>query len=58
MMMLFNKKGHLCKTIPELQNSLKECFKVEDAPSMINVIISPSADRKAQQFNWLTESKL
>lgn len=58
MMQLFGKKGHFCKTIPELQNAVKESLKVTDGPSVINVIISPSADRKPQTFNWLTESKL
>lgn len=29
-----------------------------DCPSLINIMINPQADRKEQQFNWLTESKL
>lgn len=58
MMQLFGKKGHFCKTIPELQIAVKESLKVTDGPSVINVIISPTADRKPQTFNWLTESKL
>lgn len=57
-MQLFGKKGYFCKTIPELQNAVKECLKVTDGPSIINVIINPTADRKPQTFNWLTESKL
>jgi len=31
---------------------------VKGAPSIINVMIDPSADRKPQNFAWLTESKL
>lgn len=58
MMNLFGRTGYFCQTIPELQKAVKECLKVNDGPSVINVIISPSADRKAQTFNWLTESKL
>ncbi|KAF5296436.1 hypothetical protein FQR65_LT01423 [Abscondita terminalis] len=58
MMTMFGKSGHFCQTIPELQKAVKECLKVGDGPSVINVIISPRADRKQQTFNWLTESKL
>lgn len=58
MMQLFGKQGYFCRTIPELQTAIKESLKVTDGPSIINVIISPTADRKPQTFNWLTESKL
>lgn len=46
------------KTIPELRQSLNEALKINDRPTMLNVIIGPSSDRKEQSFNWLTESKL
>jgi len=58
MMSMFGKKGHFVKTIPELQDAVRESLRVTDAPSIINVIISPQADRKPQSFSWLTESKL
>ncbi|XP_022916626.1 2-hydroxyacyl-CoA lyase 1 [Onthophagus taurus] len=58
MMNMFEKKGHLVTTIPELKQAVKDSLAVQDGPSMINVIINPSADRKPQAFNWLTESKL
>lgn len=58
MMTLFGKQGHLVKSIRELQRAVQDCLAVTDSPSMINVIISPSADRKPQTFAWLTESKL
>lgn len=58
MMELFGKQGHFCETIPELQNAVKAALSVEDSPSIINIIISPSADRRPQTFAWLTESKL
>lgn len=57
-MNLFDRKGYFCTTIPEMQAAVTEAMKITDAPSIINVIISPSADRKPQTFNWLTESKL
>jgi 2-hydroxyacyl-CoA lyase 1 len=31
---------------------------MKDVPAIINVMINPSADRKPQDFAWLTESKL
>lgn len=58
MMQLFNKSGYFCKTIPEIQTALKEALKVTDHPTIINVMINPSAERKPQTFSWLTESKL
>lgn len=58
MMEMFGKSGYICKTVQEIQSALKEAFKVKDGPTMINIIISPNADRKPQTFNWLTESKL
>lgn len=58
MMNMFGKKGYLVNTVEELQSAVKEALKVEDGPTVINVIISPTADRKPQQFHWLTESKL
>lgn len=58
MMNLFGKKGYFVNTVDELQSAVKEALKVKDGPTIINVIISPSADRKPQTFNWLTESKL
>lgn len=58
MMKMFNMDGHFVKTVPELQKAVKESLALKDRPTIINVIISPSADRKPQSFNWLTESKL
>ena len=58
MMTMFGKKGYFVKTIPELQDAVREALIPSDHPSIINVIISPQADRKPQNFSWLTESKL
>lgn len=58
MMNMFGLKGYFVKEIPELQNAVREALQLTDRPTIINVIISPSSDRKPQAFNWLTESKL
>ncbi|XP_069682859.1 2-hydroxyacyl-CoA lyase 1-like [Periplaneta americana] len=58
LMEMFGRKGHFCVDIPQLQRAVQQSLKVNDGPSIINVMISPSADRKPQNFAWLTESKL
>lgn len=58
MMNLFNEKGYFCKTILELQVAVRSSLICKDRPSLINVMINPSADRKPQAFTWLTASKL
>ncbi|XP_046397602.1 2-hydroxyacyl-CoA lyase 1 [Ischnura elegans] len=58
MMGLFGHKGHFCETIPQLVKAIKDSLSVKDRPSIINVMINPSADRKQQNFSWLTGSKL
>lgn len=58
MMALFGRKGHFVRTVPELQRAVRESLAETDGPSMVNVIIGPSSDRKPQTFAWLTESKL
>ncbi|PNF25063.1 2-hydroxyacyl-CoA lyase 1 [Cryptotermes secundus] len=58
MMEMFNIKGHFCVDIPQLQRALQQSLQVKDVPSIINVMINPSADRKPQNYAWLTESKL
>lgn len=58
MMEMFGKQGYFCTTVEEIQQALKLSLKVKDSPSLINIMINPQADRKQQQFSWLTESKL
>lgn len=55
---MFGYSGYFVKTIPQLEKSLKEALNINDRPTIINVIINPSSDRKQQSYNWLTESKL
>ncbi|XP_075236652.1 2-hydroxyacyl-CoA lyase isoform X2 [Lycorma delicatula] len=57
-MSLFGGKGFFVTTVPDLKDAVKEAFKIVDQPTVINVMINTSADRKPQTFNWLTESKL
>lgn len=58
LMKMFGKEGHFCTTVEHIQQAIKLSLKVMDSPSLINVMINPQANRKQQQFSWLTESKL
>ncbi|XP_029048831.1 2-hydroxyacyl-CoA lyase 1 [Osmia bicornis bicornis] len=58
MIEMFGKKGYFCRTVQDIQQAIKSCLQVSDAPSLINIMINPQADRKEQKFSWLTESKL
>lgn len=60
MMRMFGdgEDGHFVRTIPELKRALDASMAQQTGPSLVNVIISPSSDRKPQTFAWLTESKL
>ncbi len=57
-MEMFGKEGFFARTIDELQEAVRAALRLTDQPTIINVAINPSADRKPQTFNWLTESKL
>lgn len=54
---VFGGSGHFCSTIPQMQKAVGQALK-NDKPSLINVMINPMAQRKAQDFDWLTRSKL
>jgi len=58
MMQMFGHNGYLVRDIPQLQKAVTEALTLINRPTIINVLISPSSDRKQQKFSWLTESKL
>ncbi|XP_074031918.1 2-hydroxyacyl-CoA lyase [Leptinotarsa decemlineata] len=58
MMSLFGSRGFFVNNVPELRKAVKEALTMKDGPTIINVIINTTADRKPQTFHWLTESKL
>uniref|UniRef100_A0ABI7ZX09 2-hydroxyacyl-CoA lyase n=1 Tax=Felis catus TaxID=9685 RepID=A0ABI7ZX09_FELCA len=57
-MTAFGGKGYFVQTPEELQKSLRESLADTTAPSLINIMIEPQATRKAQDFHWLTHSKI
>lgn len=58
MLGLFGKSGYFVNTVSELEKAVNDALKINDQPTIINVIIDLTADRKPQSFHWLTESKL
>ncbi|XP_048415985.1 2-hydroxyacyl-CoA lyase 1 isoform X2 [Stegostoma tigrinum] len=54
----FGGKGYFVQTPEELQKALAACLADQKLPSLINVMIDPSSDRKKQDFTWLTRSNM
>ena len=53
-----NFQGYFAETPEQIREAFKAALSVTDKPSIINVAINPTADRKAQEFPWLTKSKV
>ena len=61
LMSMFNGKeenGYLCRTRDDIKDAMGKALQVTDSPSLINIMINPMAQRKAQAFEWLTRSKV
>ncbi|XP_064095643.1 2-hydroxyacyl-CoA lyase 1-like [Macrobrachium nipponense] len=54
----FDDVGYFCKSIVDLKGAYIQALSNKDRPAIINVMINPMAQRKAQDFDWLTRSKL
>jgi len=54
---MFGGKGYFATTVEEIRDSIKDALN-KNEPSVINVMIDPTSQRKAQEFTWLTSSKL
>uniref|UniRef100_A0A3P9MZ11 2-hydroxyacyl-CoA lyase n=1 Tax=Poecilia reticulata TaxID=8081 RepID=A0A3P9MZ11_POERE len=57
-MTAFGGQGFLVRTSEELRDALQLCLTDWERPSLLNVLIDPSSDRKQQEFPWLTRSNL
>ena len=51
-------KGFLCRTTDEIASAMTEAIQHTSGPTLLNVLISPVAQRKPQDFDWLTRSKI
>jgi 2-hydroxyacyl-CoA lyase 1 len=58
MMTMFGLEGHFCSTADQILEAFGTALRTKDRPSFMNVMINPMASRKAQQFDWLTRSKI
>ncbi|XP_025095568.1 2-hydroxyacyl-CoA lyase 1-like isoform X2 [Pomacea canaliculata] len=54
----FGGTGYIARTVDELHSSLKEAMADTEKTSIVNVMINPMAQRKTQEFFWLTKSNL
>lgn len=57
-MTAFGGRGFLVRTPEELDDALQISLSDWERPSLLNVLIDPSSDRKQQDFPWLTRSNL
>ncbi|KAL6488441.1 hypothetical protein MHYP_G00021820 [Metynnis hypsauchen] len=57
-MCAFGGCGYLVRTVEELRSALEQSLRDTAMPSLLNVLIDPAADRKQQDFPWLTRSNL
>ncbi|XP_054714130.1 2-hydroxyacyl-CoA lyase 1-like [Uloborus diversus] len=55
---MFGGKGYSVQSTEQLQHALKEALSSSSQPAVINVSICPTAQRKPQDFPWLTRAKL
>lgn len=55
---MFGGKGFDAKTHDELRQALKAALAFTDGPSIINVRIDGMAQRKPQDFEWLSKAKM
>uniref|UniRef100_A0A7N6B3K5 2-hydroxyacyl-CoA lyase n=1 Tax=Anabas testudineus TaxID=64144 RepID=A0A7N6B3K5_ANATE len=51
-------RGFLVRTVEELRSALQLSLSDWEKPSLLNILIDPSSDRKQQEFPWLTRSNL
>lgn len=57
----FGGRGVLCRTVDEVRKALPEAYEhveKEQRPTLINLIIANDSERKAQEHDWLTRSKM
>jgi len=50
--------GFFCQTIDDIKGAMKAALETKDKPTIINIMISTTASRKQQDFDWLTRSKI
>jgi 2-hydroxyacyl-CoA lyase 1 len=51
-------QGFFCETVEQLESAMTKALQIKDKPTIINVMIATNAQRKQQDFDWLTRAKL
>ena len=52
------KIGFLCNTVDDIKIAFSKALQNRTEPSLLNILINPMAQRKAQAHEWLTRSKI
>ncbi|CAJ0957642.1 unnamed protein product, partial [Mesorhabditis belari] len=50
--------GYTARSVPEIKQTLEKAYGNTSQPSLINVFIATDSERKKQEHNWLTRSKM
>ena len=58
MLGLKKENGSMCRTVEEIRNAFSKALNNDKEASILNILINPMAQRKAQAFEWLTRSKI
>eukprot|EP00093_Oithona_nana_P013163 13163.XXX_290462_292218_1 [CDS] Oithona nana genome sequencing. len=58
MLGLKKENGSLCRTVEEIRDAFSKALNNDKEASILNILINPMAQRKAQAFEWLTRSKI
>jgi len=51
-------QGFFCTTPEEIRSAMQKAVEETKKPTVINIMINPSAERKKQDFEWLTRAKM
>lgn len=54
----FGGKGHFCRSQSDVKTAFDEALKDKTKLHVLNIMINPEAERKKQEFSWLTRSKI
>ena len=58
MLGLKGQNGSLCKSVEEIRSAFSRALNNKGEASILNILINPMAQRKAQAHEWLTRSKI
>lgn len=54
----FGARGFLCRSQEEIRKAFQAALKDDQHCYVLNILINPVAERKQQEFQWLTRAKI